>query len=235
MKAKIVVFIKLIGLVALLVMSSLFLKTNFESYGQEEISEKEEEIVYNTSEFIENRVFLGEEDAPDEIILVLDYMCPFCKEWVEEIFTKLQEEYIDTGKAKFYSIPQVYLSKQTLALTEFTQKVEEIYPERYFDLLERIFADHGLDEWGSEEYIDGLAEEFALSGWENVELDYDVIRRTRQVTRGLDVLVVPTIYINGRMVEDRMNYDEITNLLEKTNIARWSATGELCGRDAEEC
>ncbi|MCD8510341.1 MAG: DsbA family protein [Bacillus sp. (in: Bacteria)] len=235
MKTKILAFIKIIGLVALLIMSSLFLKTSFESYGQEELPEAEQETIYNTTEFIENRVFLGDEDAQDEIIFVLDYMCPFCKEWVEEIFVKLQEEYIDTGKAKFYSIPQVYLSKQTLALTEFTQKVEEIYPERYFDLLERIFADHGLDDWGSDEYIDGLAEEFSLAGWETVELDYDVIRRTRQVTRGLDVLVVPTIYINGRMVEDRMDYEEITNLLEKSNIARWSATGELCGRDTDEC
>jgi protein-disulfide isomerase len=119
------------------------------------------------------------------------------------------------GKAKFYSFPQVYLSKQSLALTEFTQKVEEIYPEQYFQLLERIFGDHGSEDWGSEEYISALGEEFQLTGWEEVELDYDVIRRTRQVTRGLDVQVVPTIYVNGRMVEDRMDYEEIKTLTRK--------------------
>ncbi|MFA9557061.1 thioredoxin domain-containing protein [Evansella sp. AB-rgal1] len=243
MKGKLIVSLRIFCITALIVMSGLFLLTSYDSLGKESnktvLNESENESersnIFDTSEFIEGRVFLGNEDAPNEVILVLDYMCPFCKEWIEDIFIPLKEEFIDNGEAKFYSFPQVYLSKKTLALTEFTQKVEEVYPELYFDLLERIFTDHELEHWGTDEYIRDLDEAFGLEGWEEVELDYDVIRRTRQVTRGLEVEVVPTVYVNGRKVNDRMDYEEISNLIKSTRNMNSAASGEVCERDAGDC
>ncbi|MBU9720076.1 MULTISPECIES: DsbA family protein [Bacillaceae] len=236
--------VKLLLILALVVMSGLFLfnmssGSGIDSTGEAYLAESrtiDEYEVYETIEFTVDRVYLGEESATNEVILVLDYMCPFCKDWLEEVFPKLKDDFIDQGKVKYFSIPQVYLSKQSLALTEFTQQVEETHPERYFELLNRIFADHTIEEWGSEEYIANVSQEMNLSGWEEVELDYDVIRRTRQVTRGLDVDVVPSIYVNGRKVNDMMDYEEIVDLLMETERPpQWVPSEEMCGQDDDDC
>lgn len=191
--------------------------------------------IYDTTKFTEDRVYLGEEGAENEVIFVLDYSCPYCKEWVEDVYHRLKEEFIDSGEVKFYTLPQVYLSKETLALTEFTEKVAESYPEHYFDLINSLFENQGADHWGSQEFITEMAEEFKLTGWDDVTLGYDVIRRTRQVTRRFDVEVVPTIYVNGRMVGDRMNYDEISRLIQETGPEPWITDGEGCQEGAGEC
>lgn len=221
-------------------MSSLFLLQFITGYGKEQNEETdckegegEMEVVYDTEEFVENRIFLG--DGEDEIIFVLDYMCPYCKKWYEEVFPKVKEEYIDTGKVKFYFQPQVYLSKKTLALTEFTQKVEKLYPDEYFALVNRIIRERDLEDWETEKYIRELSEEMELTGLEDVDLGYDVIRKTRQVTRGLNVDVVPTIIVNGRHVSDSHNFEEIKTLIEETTKAKWKATGDLCDESGEDC
>lgn len=233
--------VKVIGLVALIVMSGMFLFQTISSLGdndEDEINEEgnsEQDVVYDMEEFVEGRIFLGDEDAESEMIFVLDYMCPYCKEWYRDVFPKVKEEYIDTGKVKLYFQPQVFLGKKSLALTEFTQKVEKLYPEKYFELIDRMEGDYDLEHWGTEEYILEVSEELELIGWDEVELDYDVIRKTRQVTRGLNVEVVPTIIINGHHVSDSSDYEEIKTLITETKNAKWKVTGELCDEDGENC
>jgi protein-disulfide isomerase len=132
-------------------------------------------------------------------------------------------------------LPQVFLSKESLALTEFTEKVAQRYPEQYFDVTNKIYETFEEDHWGSDAYIESLASEFDLNEWEEIELDYDVIRRTRQVTRGLDVEVVPSIYVNGYKIEDMMDYEEIKHLLKTTERAKWPSSGESCGENDDDC
>ena len=44
----------------------------------------------------------GDENAPVTIIEFSDYQCPACRGYNQEIFPKIEEEYINTGKAKYY-------------------------------------------------------------------------------------------------------------------------------------
>ncbi|UTR13235.1 DsbA family protein [Salipaludibacillus sp. LMS25] len=235
-------FASIVGMIAVLLIVLSFVIVAFWSatdqdeplLGEEEI-EHTEPIVYQTADLIEDRIFLGEEQAENEVIFVLDYACPYCKDWVEDIYGQLKADYIDSGDVKFYILPQVYLSKESLALTEFTEKVAQRYPEHYFNVTTKIYDTFEEDNWGSEAYIESLAGEFDLNEWEEVELDYDVIRRTRQVTRGLDVEVVPSIYVNGYKVEDMMDYEEIKQLLEETERDKWRNNGESCGQNDDDC
>src|SRR3989338_450138 len=45
--------------------------------------------------------FLGEKNAPVEIIEFSDYQCPFCRKFWTETLPSRKQEYIDTGKVKF--------------------------------------------------------------------------------------------------------------------------------------
>jgi protein-disulfide isomerase len=46
---------------------------------------------------------LGNKDAPVTIVEFTDYQCPFCQRFHAETFGSLKKDYIDTGKARFFS------------------------------------------------------------------------------------------------------------------------------------
>ncbi|MBD3361759.1 thioredoxin domain-containing protein [Candidatus Woesearchaeota archaeon] len=50
---------------------------------------------------LSNQPFLGEEDAPIEMIVFDDFQCPFCARFEQQSFQDIKKEYIDTGKVKF--------------------------------------------------------------------------------------------------------------------------------------
>jgi protein-disulfide isomerase len=46
---------------------------------------------------------LGSIGAPVTFVEFTDYQCPFCNRFYSEVFGKLKENFIDTGKVRFYS------------------------------------------------------------------------------------------------------------------------------------
>jgi len=51
---------------------------------------------------LEGVPFLGEEDAEITMVIYDDFECPFCSRFEQQAWLKIKENYIDTGKAKFY-------------------------------------------------------------------------------------------------------------------------------------
>lgn len=48
-------------------------------------------------------IMLGSANAPVTIVEFTDYQCPFCNRFYTQVFGKLKETFIDTGKVRFYS------------------------------------------------------------------------------------------------------------------------------------
>jgi protein-disulfide isomerase len=46
---------------------------------------------------------LGDKNAPLTIVEFTDYQCPFCRQFHVTTYAELKKNYIDTGKARFYS------------------------------------------------------------------------------------------------------------------------------------
>jgi protein-disulfide isomerase len=46
---------------------------------------------------------LGSKDAPITIVEFTDYQCPFCQRFHSTSYAEIKKNYIDTGKARFYS------------------------------------------------------------------------------------------------------------------------------------
>lgn len=47
---------------------------------------------------------LGSKEAPLTIVEFTDFQCPFCSRFYTEVFPDLKKNYIDSGKARFYSM-----------------------------------------------------------------------------------------------------------------------------------
>lgn len=52
---------------------------------------------------LEGVPMLGAKDAPLTIVEFTDYQCPFCRQFHLTTFVELKKNYIDTGKARFFS------------------------------------------------------------------------------------------------------------------------------------
>ncbi len=51
---------------------------------------------------LEGVPFIGDEDAEITMVIYDDFECPFCVRFEQQAWPKIKENYIDTGKAKFY-------------------------------------------------------------------------------------------------------------------------------------
>lgn len=83
---------------------------------------------------INERVFYGYPNASTTIIAFLDFGSASSKYFMEEIFPKIEEEFIKTGKARFYG-------KNYLTLQDFSQKNNKFLYAAYLSCLKSIRKD----------------------------------------------------------------------------------------------
>jgi len=160
-------------------------------------------------------VYLGEENAANEILLVFDYSCPHCHRWIHEIFPAVKE-WIEEGNVKFRTQSMVYLNQNSLELSKLDQNIKRYYPEQYFDVFFTLIEDVDDPNWATDHYIKEIINKNQLDN-ERVLVDpvLDVINVTRKYTRELDIESVPTIFVNGKKVQESFSIDEIQSYLKK--------------------
>jgi protein-disulfide isomerase len=62
------------------------------------------QVVTNVALDVEGRPFLGQEKAKVTMVEFSDYQCPFCRNFESNTFPRIEREYIDAGKLKYYSL-----------------------------------------------------------------------------------------------------------------------------------
>lgn len=84
---------------------------------------------------------IGSADAPIEIIEYASYTCPHCANFHSNVFGKLKENYIDTGKVRFV-YREVYFDRYGLWASMVARCGGE---ERFFGITDLIYD--GQSEW----------------------------------------------------------------------------------------
>jgi len=95
--------------------------------------------------------FLGDKNAPIEIIEFSDYQCPFCRKFWTETLHQIKSEYIDTGKVKFvyrdFPLTSIHPGAQPAA--EAAECVrEQGGDEAYFEMHDKIFSEQNILDGG---------------------------------------------------------------------------------------
>ncbi|CAM3371571.1 thioredoxin domain-containing protein [Deinococcus saxicola] len=62
--------------------------------------------------------FIGQADAPVSIVTIEDFKCPVCKQFTENIEPELKTKYVDTGKAKIYTLIWPFLAQNARLPTD---------------------------------------------------------------------------------------------------------------------
>lgn len=156
-------------------------------------------------------VYLGNENAENEVLLAFDYSCPHCHRWIKEVFPEL-EPLIEKGTVKLRTQSMVYLNENSLRLSKLDQNLKKNQPNEYFNLFFKLMDDENIDNWGTDTYIEELVEEFHLNSEKLLsEPNIDVINITRAYTKNLEIEYVPTIFVNEKKVEDPFSIKEIVS------------------------
>ncbi len=164
---------------------------------------------------------LGDEDAPITIVGYIAVTCPHCREFMTEVFPKLQAEFIDKNRANFVA-REVYFNEAGLLAGAMLRAVPQ---DSYFPTLEKLFADqeiwlagkdnsdiaNSLVAYGVRE--DGDEEEITLY-MEDFELEEQLIQHSQEHIAKDDVKGTPTLIVNGTTLTD-WSFQSISEALEK--------------------
>lgn len=161
----------------------------------------------------ETFVYLGKENAKNEILFIFDYSCPYCHQWMKDIYPDIEKEFIETGKAKFRTQSMVYLNEVSLKLSKVDQNLKVHQPDQYYHVFFEIMDNQNFFDIPEDEidkYISDLAKTYHLK--ENMlkkDPTIDVINLTSQYTKQYQLEGVPTIIVNGKVINNSFDINEI--------------------------
>lgn len=90
---------------------------------------------------LESAYAVGDPDAPVTIIEYTDYQCPFCSRHFEQTFSRIKENYIDTGKVYyiFKDFPLTNIHPQAVKAAEAARCAGE--QDAYLAMHDRLYID----------------------------------------------------------------------------------------------
>jgi protein-disulfide isomerase len=148
--------------------------------------------------------FLGEADAPIEVIEYASFTCPHCASFHMNIYPQLKADYIDTGKVKFV-MREVYFDQFGLAAGLLARCGGDM---RYFGIVDLLFEKQS--EWArgdGEAVVQNLYRIGRQAGLENDQMQ--ACLQDRELSTALvedfrlkagqdDVNATPSFVINGQ-------------------------------------
>jgi protein-disulfide isomerase len=130
---------------------------------------KPEAATEETAEIVVPDMILGAEDAPITVIEYASFTCPHCARFHDDVFGKLKENYIDTGKVKFIH-REIYFDKYGLWASVIARCAGA---DRYYGVSSLMYK--GQSDWaragGDAEIAEALKKIGRISGLNDEQLD----------------------------------------------------------------
>ena len=166
-------------------------------------------------------MILGNPAAPVTIIDYSSLTCPHCASFHSEIFPRIKEDYIETGKAKLI-FREVYFDGPGLWSSMLARCLEK---KQFFSIIDLLFRKQ--DEWSrGESQIDivkgltsigrqaGISESKVLECLKDQEKAKELVSWYKNNAVMDSVQSTLTILINGVRINDNRNYDGIRETID---------------------
>jgi protein-disulfide isomerase len=157
-------------------------------------------------------IVMGSPTAPVTMIEYASMTCPHCAHFATEVFPKLKEKYIDTGKVKYImrEYPLDGLAAAGFMLARCAG------PDKYYPMIETLFAEQR--KWAVKDALPPLLTIAKQAGFTDESFkaclnDKELLDKIDQVRkRGqqkFKVEATPTFYINGERYSGALTMEEI--------------------------
>lgn len=167
---------------------------------------------------------LGDDKAKVTVVEFSDFQCPFCKRYYDETHKQLDEQYIKTGKIKFYyrhfPLYSIHPNAERGALASECANDQGKFWE-YYDLL---FANQ--DTWSGidtpEKTVDSLTDLAGQAGMDTdafrscleTQADKKKVDADAAVGNKVQVDGTPTFFINGHRLVGAQPFSEFQKLID---------------------
>jgi protein-disulfide isomerase len=177
--------------------------------------------------------YLGNKSAPVSIIEFGDYKCPNCKNFAENVIPTIQQELVDTGKAKLYFLNDSFINTDSIRSAKFAEAVfQELGNETFWkfhdllykkqpedpkyekmDIFDEKFLTDTLKEVASERDVNKVVENFRAKKSESAwQKDMDLAEK-------LGVTGTPTLYVDGKLFEGK-SLDDLAEMVDQVAKAK---------------
>lgn len=163
--------------------------------------------------------FIGDEDAPVTVIEFSDFKCPYCAIWSNEYMDDFVEEFVETGKVKYYFVNFPFLADDSFTLAAAGEVIAEQGSEYFFAYKKALLARQGEKgtEWGTPEWIAAIIEDH-LDG-----IDADSVMQSlsdERIAAKLAADIDIGVQAGIRAVPSFVLNDEIVHMEEFTDLAK---------------
>ena len=175
----------------------------------------------NNNENIYQDMVKGDSDAKVTIVEYASFTCPHCATFHKEIFPKLKEQYIDTGKVKFI-YREVYFDAPGLWGGLLARCVS---PKKYFGVVDLLYKKQ--NKWASgsteKEILNelfsigrqvGMEDEQINKCMQNKEKSLKMIDAYLENSKIDEITSTPSLIINGKLLKPN-NFDDLAVELDK--------------------
>jgi protein-disulfide isomerase len=209
----------ILTLVVLVVLISLFLVTRMSG-------KVDQTKALNNHPSIENQPTMGSPDAGISIVEFGDYKCPSCKAWGEQVFPQLKKDYIDTGKAKFSYINALFHGEESKLGALAAESVFAQDKDAYWKFHKQLFDTQPRENhdapWITADVLFNIAKSYApqvdakkVEDDIKKQLTMPQVNIDEKLIQTYNIQQTPSLIINGVMVKNPFNYNEITSIINK--------------------
>jgi protein-disulfide isomerase len=160
---------------------------------------------------------MGNPNAPVTVIEYASLTCPHCRNFHANVFPKVKQQYIDTGKVRY--IVREFPIGRSAGNAAIINRCAP--PDKYFSLLDAFLSRQS--EWVSQEVrLDAIYGVANSSGMSRETFDkclsnqaiIDGLSEVKQRGRQFGVVGTPTFFVNGRKAQGAITFEQIKALIE---------------------
>jgi protein-disulfide isomerase len=171
---------------------------------------------------LENQPMLGDSNASVSVVEFGDYQCHYCNQFEQNVLPELKENYIDTGKVKFYYMNYPFLGEGSRKAAVASECIYQQNKTQFWDFHKSLFQiqDREKSEALTTERIIGIAKDSTQ------ELDYDELRTCIDNQQTNDdvtsdfrignergVSGTPKVFVNGKKLQN-WRYQDIKTAID---------------------
>lgn len=149
---------------------------------------------------------LGAEDAPVEVVLFEDFLCPHCGTFAEDVLPRLRREYVDEGLARVYYKNFVVMGPDAQRVALVGECTYQQGNDLFWSLEPVLYrSQDGLDEDRAvdlaREYVSGLDGD-ALQQCVDEDGAVDQVQADNAHARDLGLTGTPSVLVAGEQVSN---------------------------------
>jgi protein-disulfide isomerase len=167
---------------------------------------------------------LGNADAKVKVMEFGDYKCPVCKQFHETILPQLKRDYIDTGKVSYSFTNTQIIGPDSLTASEASEAVYKQNPEAFWKFHDAMYKNQGDEtkQWATPAFlVDLIKKHVPEVNAEQIATDLEKKTFQKQAKEdnakfdATGITGVPAVFVNGKYIENGLNYSDIKAAIEK--------------------